>query len=233
LAEDSGELLYRLSVREYAELEYTLSTPDIGSVTAPIQIAALDDDVDFRTYIEDLLRDEGIYAVRTYSNPEDLFVDAEQRAPEIVLLDMKMGEFKGERVLEQLFARWPNLCVIIVTGYPSLEDMRATFRMKVFDYLAKPFSVNQLRQTLKNAIEAFGLGRTDQDRLRERLGHRIKLLRVERDWSLKDLATLTRLSVSQISSIERGANLPSMESLLAICRAFEKKPSEILSSIDF
>jgi transcriptional regulator with XRE-family HTH domain len=69
--------------------------------------------------------------------------------------------------------------------------------------------------------------------LRERLGHRIKLLRVERDWSLKDLAATTRLSVSQISSIERGANLPSIESFLAICRAFRRKPSEILTSIDF
>lgn len=210
-----------------------MSSPDIASVTAPVNIAVLDDDVDFRTYIEDFLRDEGIYNVRTYAHPEDLFVDAEQRVPDIVLLDMKMGEFRGDKVLEQLLARWPNLCVIIVTGYPSLEDMRATFKMKVFDYLAKPFSLNQLRQTLKNAIEAFGLGRTDQDRLRERLGHRIKMLRVERDWSLKDLATLTRLSVSQISSIERGANLPSMESLLAICRAFEKKPSELLASIEF
>jgi DNA-binding NtrC family response regulator len=150
-----------------------------------------------------------------------------------VLLDMKMGEFKGEKVLEHLLTRWPNLCVIVVTGYPSLEDMRATFKMHVFDYLSKPFSLNQLRQTLYNAVEAFGLGRTDQDRLREKLGHRIKVLRAERDWSLKDLAALTKLSVSQISSIERGANLPSMESFLALCRAFEKRPSDILASIDF
>ena len=200
---------------------------------AGVEIAVLDDDIDFRTYIEDFLRDEGMYNVGTYSHPDDLFHEAEQRTPDIVLLDMKMGEFKGEKVLEQLLTRWPNLCVVIVTGYPSLEDMRATFKMKVFDYLAKPFSLNQLRQTLSNAIEAYGLGRTDQDRLRERLGHRIKMMRVERDWSLKDLATLTKLSVSQISSIERGANLPSMESLLAICRAFEKRPSEVLACIDF
>jgi transcriptional regulator with XRE-family HTH domain len=39
--------------------------------------------------------------------------------------------------------------------------------------------------------------------------------------------------VSQISAIERGTHLPSMESLLAISRAFEKKPSEILEAIDF
>jgi len=72
-----------------------------------------------------------------------------------------------------------------------------------------------------------------QDRLRDRLGHRIRMLRAERDWSLKDLAEKSRLSVSQISSIERGANLPSIESLMAIARAFEKRPSEILASIDF
>ena len=84
-----------------------------------------------------------------------------------------------------------------------------------------------------NAVEAFGLGKSAQDRLRERLGHAIKMLRVQRDWSLKELATHTKLSVSQISAIERGANLPSIESFLAIARAFDKKPSEMLSSIEF
>lgn len=196
-------------------------------------IAILDDDLDFRNYMEDFLKDEGSYTVRAFARPVDLFHGCEEQVPDIVLLDMKMGDATGDKVLEQLLARWPNLCAIVVTGYPSLEDMRVTFKLKVFDYLAKPFSLAQLRQVLKNAIEAFGLGRTPQDRLRERLGHSIKLLRVSRDWSLKDLATHTKLSVSQISAIERGANLPSIESFLAIARAFDKKPSEILASIDF
>ncbi len=206
---------------------------ETGAVEGLVDIAVLDDDVDFRNYIEDLLRDEGNYTVRTFAGPDDLFTSAETRVPDIVLLDMKMGAASGEEVLERLLARWPDLCIIVITGYPSLESMRATFKLRVFDYLAKPFSLSQLRQTLHNAIEQFSLGRTPQDRLRERLGHRIKLLRVERDWSLKDLAATTKLSVSQISSIERGANLPSIESLLAICRAFGRRPSEILSSIEF
>jgi FixJ family two-component response regulator len=198
-----------------------------------VDVAVLDDDIDFRNYIEDLLRDEGGYSVRTFAEQEELFTAAESRIPDIVLLDMKMGTVTGEQVVEQLLQRWPELCIIVITGYPSLENMRATFKLRVFDYLAKPFSLAQLRQTLQNAVEQFGLGRTPQDLLRERLGHRIKLLRVERGWSLKDLAAATRLSVSQISSIERGANLPSVESLLAICRAFERKPSEVLTSIGF
>jgi DNA-binding NtrC family response regulator len=205
----------------------------LSQASGLIEIAVLDDDLDFRNYIEDFLRDEGQYAVRTFAHPEDLFAAAEQRIPDVVLVDMKMGEFTGDKVVEQLLTRWPDLCIIIVTGYPSLEDMRATFKLRVFDYLAKPFSLAQLRQTLHNAVDKFNLGRTPQDRLRERLGHRIKLMRVERDWSLKDLANATKLSVSQISSIERGANLPSIESFLALCRAFERKPSDVLASIDF
>jgi DNA-binding NtrC family response regulator len=200
---------------------------------ALIDIAVLDDDLDFRNYMEDVLKDEGAYNVRTFGHPDDLFAASEQQLPDIVLLDMKMGEFKGDIVLEQLQTRWPGLCVIVVTGYPSYEDMRATFKMNVFDYITKPFSLAQLRQVLRNAVESRDLGKTPQDRLRERLGHRIKVLRVEHDWSLRDLAGTTKLSVSQISAIERGAHLPSMESLLAISRAFDKRPSEILQAIDF
>lgn len=202
-------------------------------ITEPVDVAVLDDDSDFLNYIEDLLRDEGVYTVRTFAHPDELFSSAEARLPDIVLLDMKMGEASGDKVLEQLLSRWPDLCIIVITGYPSLENMRATFKLRVFDYLSKPFSLSQLRQTLDNAIEQFGLGQSPPDRLRRRLGHRIKLLRVERDWSLKDMAAATKLSVSQISSIERGANLPSIESLLSICRAFDRKPSDVLASIDF
>ncbi len=201
--------------------------------TGTVDVAVLDDDLDFRNYIEDLLGDEGKYSVRTFAEPNELFASAETRVPDIVLLDMKMGAANGEEVLEQLLVRWPDMCIIIITGFPSLESMRNTFRLRVFDYLAKPFSLAQLRQVMQNAIEQYSLGRTAQDRLRERLGHRIKLMRVERDWSLKDLAATTKLSVSQISSIERGANLPSVESLLAICKAFDKKPSEVMAAIGF
>jgi DNA-binding NtrC family response regulator len=205
---------------------------DIATAIAA-EIAILDDDLDFRNYLEDVITDERVYAVRSYASATDLYASFEERVPDIVLLDMKMGDVTGDKVLEQLLARWPRLCVVVITGYPSLEDMRATFKLKVFDYIAKPFTLTQLRQVLKNAVEAFGLGHTAQDRLRERLGHAIKMLRVSRDWSLKDMAALSRLSVSQISAIERGANLPSIESMLSICAAFEKKPSELLASIDF
>jgi FixJ family two-component response regulator len=196
-----------------------------------VAVAVLDDDADFLSYIEDFLADEGIYSVRTFTHPEPLLRADEK--PDIVLLDMKMGPLSGGAVLEKIQGRWPGVCVIVVTGYPSLEDIRATFKRKVFDYLAKPFSLTQMRQVLQDAVEAHGLGRTPQDRLRDQLGLRIKVLRIEKGWALKDLARETGVSVSQLSSIERGAHLPSMESLLGLCQALEIRPSELLASIKF
>ncbi|MEP6540105.1 MAG: response regulator, partial [Bryobacteraceae bacterium] len=72
------------------------------SAAETVDIAVLDDDLDFRNYIDDFLKNEGGYGVRTFAHPDELFAEAEQRVPDIVLLDMKMGEDLGDRVLEQL-----------------------------------------------------------------------------------------------------------------------------------
>lgn len=198
----------------------------------PLDIVILDDDSDFCQYLEDILVDEG-HRVRITQEPESFFVAVEGMRPDLVLLDMNMGPHRGEEVLAELRDRDPNLCVIILTGYPSLEDMRATFRLRVFDYLAKPFSLAEFREALQRAAHTLGLGKNQLDRLREKLGHRIKVLRIEKKWSLKELAQETGVSVSQLSSIERGTHLPSIESLLTVSTAFERRPSELLADIQF
>jgi ribosome-binding protein aMBF1 (putative translation factor) len=123
--------------------------------------------------------------------------------------------------------------VIVVTGYPSLDSMRQTFKQDVLDYLAKPFSIQELRRTLAQAAEAFGLGRRPQDRLRHELGRHVRLARTEKGWTLRDLSEASGVSVSQLSSIERGAHLPSVESLLAIANALGHKPSKWLDAAGF
>lgn len=198
----------------------------------PLDIVVLDDDADFRLYLEDVLKDDG-HQVRLCATPDEMWVTNVAQLPDVVLLDMKMGTVTGEQILDQLRMRWPELCVIIITGYPDLDDMRAAFRLRSFDYLTKPFSLSQLREALDRAVNTLGLGQNDVERLRERIGQRIKTLRVERDWGLKELAAATGISVSQLSSIERGIHLPSLEGLITISRAFHKKPSQLLADIDF
>lgn len=202
------------------------------STVQPLSIVALDDDVDFREYIADLLAGDG-HSVRAVGTPKALYEACEHDLPDIVLLDMNMGKASGQVVLEEIRKRWPKLCVIVITGFPSLETMRSTFKRDVFDYLAKPFGIDELRAVLANAANELGLGGLPQDRLRQALGRQIRLARTERGWTLKEMSEASGVSVSQLSSIERGAHLPSLESLLSVANALDCVPSEWLSEAGF
>lgn len=198
----------------------------------PLAIVAVDDDPDFREFLHAVLDPEG-HDLRTAADPAMLYEACERRLPDVVLLDMKMGESDGETVLAEIRRRWPRLCVIVVTGYPTLDSMRQTFKQDVFDYVAKPFSTEDLRRVLAQAAAAFNLGGRPQDRLRHELGRQIRLARTGRAWTLKELSEESGVSVSQLSSIERGAHLPSIESLLSIATALNEKPSAWLDSAGF
>ncbi|MFN0133301.1 MAG: response regulator [Phycisphaerales bacterium] len=207
--------------------------PESAPVTLPpLAILALDDDEDFRQYLHTLLESDG-HSVRTTATPEEFFSAAEASLPDVVLLDMKMGRHSGEEVLAEIRRRWARLCVIVVTGYPSLDNMRQTFKQDAFDYLAKPFSLGELRNVLTQAAARHGLGQRPQDRLRLELGRRIRQDRTDRGWTLRDLSDASSVSVSQLSSIERGTHLPSLESLLAIAAALGQKPSAWVADAGF
>lgn len=203
--------------------------PESATTPASLSIVALDDDEDFRQFIRSMLETDG-HAVRTVETPGALYEACEEHLPDVILLDMKMGRYSGESVLEEIRKRWPKVCVVIITGYPSMDSMRQTFKRDVFDYLAKPFSFPELQRVLAQATASLGLGQRPQDRLRRELGRHIRLARAERGWTLKDLSEASSLSVSQLSSIERGAHLPSLESLIAVGEALAVKPSVWLQS---
>jgi len=204
---------------------------DIDAVV-PLSILALDDDQDFREYIEGILRDEG-HEIRTVSNPESLYASAEITRPDVILLDIKMGIHSGEQVLKEIKTRWPKQCVVMVTGYPTLDSMRETFKQDVFDYISKPFSIDDLRRVLAQATQEFGLGQRPMDRLRSVLGRQIRLARTQRGWTLRELSEVSLVSVSQLSSIERGTHLPSVESLVAISGALGASPSAWFAAAGF
>lgn len=202
---------------------------EVETMPPALSIVALDDDADFRQYIAGVLETDG-HDVRTVATGEEFVAACQQRLPELVLLDMKMGHDSGASVLEDLRKRWPRLAVIIVTGYPTLDSMRQTFKQDVFDYLAKPFSILELRRSLAQAASSLNLGQRPQDLLRLELGRQIRLARTDQGLTLKELSEISGVSVSQLSSIERGAHLPSLESLVAIATALQQAPSAWLKS---
>jgi DNA-binding XRE family transcriptional regulator len=107
-----------------------------------------------------------------------------------------------------------------------LEELRtiSVRQAMVFELRAiKGLSVAQ-------AAASLGLGRRPEDRLRAELGRQIRIARTERAWTLKDLSEASGVSVSQLSSIERSAHLPSLESLVTIAGALDRRPSTWLDA---
>lgn len=210
----------------------TPTTPTTPANPPSLSIVALDDDADFREYLAGLLEDEG-HQVRAVATPQALFDACEAQLPEVVLLDIHMGKIRGEDVLAELRRRWERLCVVVITGHPTMDSMRQTFKRQVFDYVTKPFEPAELRRVLAQAAREYALGLRPQDKLRAALGGHIRLARSARGWTLRDLSEASGVSVSQLSSIERGAHLPSLESLLMIAQALDAQPSDWLVAAGF
>ncbi|MBL4591960.1 MAG: response regulator [Phycisphaerales bacterium] len=212
-----------------------MMTEEIEHQEAPsvaLSIISLDDDADFREYITGVLGSQG-HRVRSVSSPAELTKECAAQRPDIILLDLNMGSISGEEVLAEIKENYPKQCVIVVTGYPSLESMRQTFKQDVFDYLTKPFSVDDLKRVIQQAATEFGLGLRPMDRLRSELGRQIRLARTQHGWTLRELSQTSGISVSQLSSIERGTHLPSIESLVSIASALDSTPSNWFASSGF
>ena len=96
---------------------------------------------------EEIVRRSHLRVLASVSCDVEAVCDGEQaiRAMEtncydVVLLDLRMPGMDGMSVLKTIKARWPDIEVIMITGYPSFETAKEAVRVGAFDYLAKPLA---------------------------------------------------------------------------------------------
>lgn len=71
----------------------------------------------------------------------------------VVLLDLKLPDLDGTEVLRRIRERWPEIEIIILTGYASLETAIEALRTGAYDYITKPFDPLTIRSTARRAVE--------------------------------------------------------------------------------
>ena len=130
-----------------------------------------------------------------------------------------MPELDGVQLLRQIRAIDTDICVIIMTAYPSVDSAVDTMKADAFDYLRKPFDNEQLRAVIQRAVREKGLMVDAEERVNQLLGSKIRQLRKERNLTLKQLANKTALSVSLISQIELGKSAASVSTLRKLAAA--------------
>ncbi len=82
---------------------------------------------------------------------------AEDEAPDSVILDIKLPDWKGTDLLEEFKKRWPELPVIMITAYGVIDDAVMAMRRGAYDFITKPIDYARLQSTLKNALETVSL----------------------------------------------------------------------------
>jgi DNA-binding NtrC family response regulator len=71
----------------------------------------------------------------------------------LLISDIRMPEIDGLHLLRQVQERWPELPVILVTAYGSLETTMEALRLGAWDYISKPFSPEAIRSKVKKVLE--------------------------------------------------------------------------------
>ena len=192
-----------------------------------IKILVVDDDKDYNLYLTKFLSDEG-YIIKGITKPMDTLSTLEQEKFHIVILDLKMPQISGTELLKEIKSKYPNLCVIILTGYPSFKTAVETMKLDAFDYLKKPFDLNDLRRALNNAQKTYCLIGSAKDKLKSAVGKRLKFIRKSKKITQKQLANRTSLSPSLLSQIENGQIAASLSTLDKLSSALNVKISYFL-----
>jgi len=116
------------------------------------QILVVDDDPDTCALIADILQDDGYY-VQPCLSGERALEALERRQFDLVLTDIKMPRITGIDLLLYIRRMELDTEVILMTAYASLKTAVQALRGEAFDYLVKPFSLTDLRQRVREALD--------------------------------------------------------------------------------
>lgn len=67
---------------------------------------------------------------------------------DLALIDLKMPDIDGIDLIKSMQARYPSLPIVIITAFPSFESAVEALRLKIEDYITKPFNINKLFKTV-------------------------------------------------------------------------------------
>ena len=91
------------------------------------------------------------YEIEVFSQSLDASNRIMEKDFDIVITDLKMEGLDGMQFLTQVKERSPRTEVIVITGFATMETAKESFQKGVFDFLAKPFKLGEILETVKKA----------------------------------------------------------------------------------
>jgi DNA-binding NtrC family response regulator len=114
-------------------------------------VLVVEDDLEMRRLLEDELRDAG-HEVRAAGDGSEALEVLTRDSVDVVVTDLQMPGLRGQELLAEVRVREPDLPVVIITAFGSIESAVEAMRAGAYHYVAKPFRMEQLLLTVRNAM---------------------------------------------------------------------------------
>tara|TARA_B100001093_G_scaffold466774_1_gene485437 strand:+ start:492 stop:1904 length:1413 start_codon:yes stop_codon:yes gene_type:complete len=123
-------------------------------------ILIVDDERDIRELIGDILEDDG-FSTRRVGTSDACMQEVNQTTPDLLILDiwLKDSDMDGIDILKKVKTDFPHVPVVIISGHGNIEIAVAAIKQGAYDFIEKPFNIEQLLVVVKRAMEASRLRR--------------------------------------------------------------------------
>jgi two-component system, NtrC family, nitrogen regulation response regulator NtrX len=127
-------------------------------------ILITDDERDIRELISDILKDEG-YATRLAGTSDECMDEIARARPALMILDiwLKDSRMDGIDILKTVKREHPDIPIVIISGHGNIEIAVAAIKQGAYDFIEKPFNIDQLLVVIKRAMETSRLRRENSE----------------------------------------------------------------------
>jgi DNA-binding NtrC family response regulator len=160
-------------------------------------ILVVDDDAAMTSAVCEVLRQSGYLALSAQSGSEALEIVKRER-PDLLISDLRMTEMSGHQLQQELETVAPDLPVVIITAFGTIESAVESMKLGARDFITKPFSNKELLLVVSRALE------------NRRLRQEVKQLRVElaRSYGLPNIIGADPKMAAVLEIVERVADTP-------------------------
>jgi DNA-binding NtrC family response regulator len=169
-------------------------------MTSSKHVLLVEDETNLRVAVGDYLSSQG-FLVDQAATGDQAIQRLDDFAFDLVITDMRLPDQPGTAVLDAAIARYPEIAVIVVTGYGTVKDAVAAIKRGAADFLTKPFQLEELQLVLNAALEQRRL-RSENEYLRSQLQDRYRFEGIiGRSRPMRELFELLQTVASTSSTI--------------------------------
>ena len=126
-----------------------------------LNVWVVDDDESVRWVLEQALK-QARMSPRCFASGEQFFVALKDDRPDVLVTDIRMPDMNGLELIERLAATNPDIPAIVITAHSDLDSAVAAYQSGAFEYLPKPFDINEAIELVSRAALQRGSGGLEQ-----------------------------------------------------------------------